>query len=216
MNETAQAHLPIFDPRLTNRFHAVCVARGITFESGFNQTLDFYLNANNSKPVRLQFHDPRANRVQKKRPSEGFTGEYVARYYPRSHSRGGTQLIGCLVNLLTPQIPAPENPRWSVTGKVVRLDRADRLAIVRVYRNSKLLEPFTFTARTSLELIKPVEDAWYVHMTGTIIDDHHELETIEPVEGLRVPGFWRSWRPKIRREIQLETEKGIGLHSAET
>lgn len=225
--ETRQTQMPSIGEGLRNQFHAVCVAHGSVLESGFDLTLDFTLthfaqmtptdltltspipNAN-VLPIRLEFAGLASRLLRRTRPMDGFAGEYVARFFSRSSPDAGTQRVGTLTGLWQPSEEfIPVKPTWSVTGKVVRLDRADHLAVVRVFSRHKRQPPFTFTASASLDLLKSVEDAWYVNMIGTIEADRFILESISEVKGLLVPEIWRDWkspgREVLARQIVNQT-----------
>ena len=226
MPEVRQIQAPSIGDGLRNQFHAVCVAHGSVLESGFDLTLEFTLtnpvssHANpaqmtptdltptspipnaNALPIRLEFAGLASRLLRRTRPMDGFAGEYVARFFPRSSPDAGTQRVGTLTGLWQPSEEfIPVKPTWSVTGKVVRLDRADHLAVVRVFSRHKRQPPFTFAATANLDLLKSVEDAWYVNMTGTIEEDRFILESISEVKGLLVPEIWRDWKSPGREVL---------------
>ncbi len=87
------------------------------------------------------------------------------------------------------------------TGKVVRLDRAEKRAVVRIFPMAwKSGEPFVVGANATLEQLDLVEDANYVHVEGRI-DGAGGLiaEQLERVV-LRVPDRWREWKPPHKRQ----------------
>ncbi len=92
---------------------------------------------------------------------------------------------------------------WSAAGKVLRLDRAERIVIIRVYPRTKGFEPFVISAKTTLELLNLVQDAWYVHMTGVVEQGYLIAQNLEPMR-LDIPSVWKDWIPPSKRKVILE------------
>jgi hypothetical protein len=90
---------------------------------------------------------------------------------------------------------------FAFTGKVVRLDRAVKRAVVRVFPMAwKSGEPFVVGANAALEQLSLVEDANYVHVEGRINGSGVLIaEHMEQVK-LRVPDRWREWKPPHKRQ----------------
>jgi hypothetical protein len=97
---------------------------------------------------------------------------------------------------LVPLAPDLEfsQPTWGAAGKVVRLDRDDGLAVIRVYPKTGLVLPFVIAAIASLEQLSSVEKAQGLRLRGTLRDRHLIATHLEPLD-LAVPSHWKSWQP---------------------
>jgi hypothetical protein len=93
----------------------------------------------------------------------------------------------------TPDLETAQ-PTWGAAGKVIRLDRDNGLAVIRVYPKTGLVLPFVIAAFASLEQLSNVEQARGLRLRGTLRDRHLIATHLEPLE-LAVPGHWKSWRP---------------------
>lgn len=92
---------------------------------------------------------------------------------------------------------------WSAAGKVIRLDRAEKLVLLRIYPMDKHTEPFVVSAKTTLELLNLVEDARYLHMTGVLEHGYLIAQNLEPMR-LEIPDHWKKWIPPAKRKPILE------------
>ncbi len=92
---------------------------------------------------------------------------------------------------------------WSAAGKVLRLDRAEKLVLLRIYPSDKRTEPFVVSAKTTLELLNLVEDARYLQMTGVLEYGYLIAQNLEPMR-LDIPEHWKKWIPPAKRKTILE------------
>ena len=95
----------------------------------------------------------------------------------------------------TPDLESAQ-PTWGAAGKVVRLDRDEGLAVIRVYPKTGLVMPFVIAAIASLEQLSSVEHAQGLRLRGTLRDRHLIATHLEPLD-LAVPAHWKSWQPPI-------------------
>jgi hypothetical protein len=118
--------------------------------------------------------------------------------------------LGYPLRMTALRAPGDDNSSyWSVAGKVVRLDRAAHVAVVRVYPERAKLEPFVIAARATLEQLSIVEDETFIHMRGTLDGDTLVAEHFERA-ALRVPARWADWKPPHkRREINPATDDHV-------
>ncbi len=161
-------------------------------------------------------------------------GTYIARVHPRVFSRwrnthpeqSSIQLSGTwratlygktfkdqrLANLTLARVMPLENAVdlngadtfWSAAGKVLRLDRAEKLVLLRVYPpDNKKIEPFVVSAKTTLDLLNLVEDARYLHMTGVLEHGFLIAQNLKPMR-LEIPEHWKKWIPPMKRKVILE------------
>jgi hypothetical protein len=93
----------------------------------------------------------------------------------------------------TPDLESAQ-PTWGAAGKVVRLDRDEGLAIIRVYPKTGLVLPFVIAAIASLEQLSSVQHAQGLRLRGTLQNQHLIATHLEPLD-LAVPGHWKSWQP---------------------
>jgi hypothetical protein len=94
---------------------------------------------------------------------------------------------------LTPDLEFSQ-PTWGAAGKVVRLDRDEGLAVIRVYPKTGLVLPFVIAAIASLEQLSSVKQAPGLRLRGTLRNHHLIATHLEPLD-LAVPGHWKSWQP---------------------
>ncbi len=95
---------------------------------------------------------------------------------------------------------------WSAAGKVIRLDRSEKLVLLRVFpTDNKKIEPFVVSAKTTLELLNLVEDARYLHMTGVLEHGYLIAQNLEPMR-LDIPDYWKTWIPPMKRKLILEND----------
>ncbi|MEY4531970.1 MAG: hypothetical protein RLZZ156_2693, partial [Deinococcota bacterium] len=83
---------------------------------------------------------------------------------------------------------------WSAAGKVLRLDRAEKLVLLRIYPMDTKTEPFVVSAKTTLELLNLVEDARYLQMSGVLEQGYLIAQNLEPMR-LEIPDHWKKWIP---------------------
>jgi hypothetical protein len=88
---------------------------------------------------------------------------------------------------------------WSAAGKVLRLDRAEHTALIRVFPQRKDVEPFAISARASLEFLNQVEDAKYIRMRGVLQNRVLIAQHLESIE-LPIPEIWQGWIPPLKRK----------------
>jgi hypothetical protein len=94
---------------------------------------------------------------------------------------------------LTPDLEFAQ-PTWGAAGKVIRLDRNEGLAVIRVYPKTGLVLPFVIAAIASLEQLSSVEHAQALRLRGTLRRQHLIATHLESLD-LAVPGHWKSWQP---------------------
>jgi hypothetical protein len=94
---------------------------------------------------------------------------------------------------LAPDLESAQ-PTWGAAGKIVRLDRDEGLAVIRVYPKTGLVLPFVIAAIASLEQLSRIEHAQALRLRGTLRHQHLIATHLEPLD-LTVPGHWKSWQP---------------------
>jgi hypothetical protein len=92
---------------------------------------------------------------------------------------------------------------WSAAGKVLRLDRAEKMVLLRIYPSDKKTQPFVISAKTTLELLNLVEDARYLQMTGVLEQGFLIAQNLELIH-LEIPVHWKGWIPPMKRKAILE------------
>jgi hypothetical protein len=131
---------------------------------------------------------------------EGFGGTHRVRLYPRTTKDGRLEPNVGVARVLKPgaNLEAPDG--FTFCGKVVRLDRAEGLAILRIFPNRPGLEPFVVSCQASLEVMNAGVDAFSVKMTGRIGENLRLVaETLEPVH-LPTPDAFKDWVPPMKRQ----------------
>ncbi len=78
--------------------------------------------------------------------------------------------------------------------------------IARVHpTDTKKIEPFVVSAKTTLELLNLVEDARYLQMTGVLEYGYLIAQNLEPMR-LEIPEHWKKWIPPMKRKVILEDD----------
>jgi hypothetical protein len=106
---------------------------------------------------------------------------------------------------LVPLAPDLESaqPTWGAAGMVIRLDRDNGLAAIRVYPKTGLVMPFVIAAIANLEQLLSVEHPQGLRLRGTLRDRHLIATHLEPLD-LAVPSHWKSWQPPdTTRDLEL-------------
>lgn len=134
-------------------------------------------------------------------------GRYSVHLHLRTHGQGflSREMELVAIKPLAPDAPALE-PEFELIGKVVRLDRAEGLVIVRVFPQRTDIEPFAVSAVASLEVLDLGEDAWYVKVDGIVRGSRLVAGAISRVE-LVVPEHWKDWKTPQRRAAEAAFER---------
>jgi hypothetical protein len=103
---------------------------------------------------------------------------------------------------------------WSAAGKVLCLDRAEKMVLLRIYPMNTKKEPFVVSAKTTLELLNLVEDARYLKMAGVLEHGYLIAQNLEPMR-IEIPDHWKKWIPPAKRKVILEdgssSDQTLGL-----
>jgi hypothetical protein len=135
---------------------------------------------------------------------EGLEGRFRVRLFLRTTKDGRLMERVSVAKVLTNaghDLASPDE--FVMVGKVVRLDRAEGLALVRVFPPSAQLEPFVVCCRASLAVMDAGEDAFSVRISGYIGRDLSlRADMLEPVK-LTVPERFKDWVPPMKRRAPL-------------
>jgi hypothetical protein len=142
-------------------------------------------------------------------PLPDLSGAWRVTLYGRTSRQ--QQLIHPRLARLVPMVEAVDleghSSFFSAAGKVLRLDRAEHTALIRVFPQRKDVQPFAISARAGLELLNGVEDAKSIRMRGVLREGVLIAQHLEPIE-LLIPEIWRNWIPPLKRKRVIALEHG--------